>query len=296
MAREFARVKLSIWEDDDYRDLSVEAQHLYQVLMIHPQLNYAGVTDWRPAKLAGFARGWTIEDVELAAKELSERRYIVIDERTEEVLIRSFIRSDELLDSPNMAVAVRKAHMGIASATLRAVIVFELVRLRCDRPDLKGWKNVDELLSKASVNPSEIPSFNPSGKASLNPSGSPSETPSASPDPTPSANPSGKASPTTAPLTAPATATPSGGQPKRRTRLPDGWKPTEADIAWQRDKGISDATARHEFEIFRDHWKGNGETKADWSATWRNWLRRAPEFARNGHASEPARKPFDEFA
>jgi hypothetical protein len=37
-------------------------------------------------------------------------------------------------------------------------------------------------------------------------------------------------------------------------------------------------------ELFRDHWRGNGEVKADWDATFRNWLRRAREFSRGRKA------------
>lgn len=233
MAREHARVKLSIWEDDDFRDLSVAAQHLYQVLMIHPKLDYAGVTEWRPGKISGFARDWTSEDVDLAAKELSEKQYIVIDERTEEVLIRSFIRSDGLLDSPNLATAVRKAHMAIASSTLRGVVVYELNRLHADQPALKGWDKIDDLLPKASVNPSEIPSFNPSPNPSVNPSRKGSEKGSGNPsgkgEPNPSGNPSVNPSLTTAPATATYSLTPkdtsappkNGGAPRARNELFD---------------------------------------------------------------------------
>jgi hypothetical protein len=203
MAREHARVKLSIWEDDDFRLLSSNAQHLYFVLMTHPKLDYCGVTDWRPARIAPFAGAWTTEAVEIAAQELSEQLYIVIDTESEEVLIRSFIRSDELLESPNMAVAMRKAHAAIASTALRQIIIHELVRLHDDKPDLKGWSKVSDLLKRPSLNPSDYPSFNPSGKGSGNPSGRPSGTG----DTNPSASPSGRPSPTTAPATATAPAT-----------------------------------------------------------------------------------------
>jgi hypothetical protein len=289
MAREHARVKLSIWEDDDHRDLSLAAQHLYYVLMIHPKLDYAGVTDWRPSKLVGFTRGWTVEDIEIAAKELSDQRYIVIDESTEEVLIRSFIRNDELLGSPNMAVAVRKAHAAISSILLRGVIVHELVRLHADRPAMKGWSELSDLLSKRSIDPSTAPSFNPSVRAS----GTPSDSPSASPpfqESNPSVSPSVGPSPTTAPAPAPNSPPSVGRAQKRRAQIRDDWKPTEADIAWQRQEGITDTAARRELPRFIDHWRGKGEPRADWSATWRNWLRRAGEFTPNGRG-QPAPSP-----
>jgi hypothetical protein len=204
MAREHARIKLSIWDDAQFRELSVPAQHLYFVLLSHNKLDYAGVTDWRPARLSAFAGAWSTEAVETAAQELSEQLYLIIDEDTEEVLVRSFVRNDGFMDQPNMAVAMRKAHRSVASPDLRAVIVHELVRLHDDKPELKGWPKVLEMLSIPSLDPSDRPPFKPSG----NPSGMG--------QPNPSGNPSGQPSPTTAPnsltqLPAPNNTTTGGG-------------------------------------------------------------------------------------
>jgi hypothetical protein len=193
MAREHARVKLSIWDDDDFRALSPAAQHLYFVLMTHPKLDYAGVTDWRPSRISGFADAWTTAAVELAAQELSEALYIVIDLETEELLIRSFIRSDEFMDQPNMAVAMKKAHRSISSGALRGIVIHELRRLHKDKPDLKGWAKVSELLDKPSFDPSDYPSF----RASDHPSIDPTIYPSGKGQPNPSGTPSGQPSPTT---------------------------------------------------------------------------------------------------
>jgi hypothetical protein len=202
MAREHARVKLTIWEDDDFRQLSAPAQHLYFVLMTSPKLDYAGVTDWRPARIAQLAGGWTPEAVEIAAQELSEALYLIIDAESEEVLIRSFVRSDGLLEQPNLAVAARKAHASVASAALRAIIVHELIRLHADKPTLRGWSKIAELLERTSLDPSEYPTF----EASRNPF----DDPSGKGEPKGSDNPSRKVSPTTAtsPSTSPATDSP----------------------------------------------------------------------------------------
>lgn len=67
---------------------------------------------------------------------------------------------------------------------------------------------------------------------------------------------------------------------KRATRIPDDWKPTESDVAWQREQHINDLLARREYPKFLDYWRaksGQAATKLDWSATWRNWLRTAVE-------------------
>jgi hypothetical protein len=159
MAREFAKVRLSIWNDDDFRALPPHEQHLYFVLMTSVSLSYCGVTDWRPSRIAPLAGGWTPEQVVFTAAGLVDKLYLLVDDATEEVLVRSFIRNDEILKQPKMAVAMVKAHAAVSSATLRGVVVHELNRLREDDPTLNGWEvdAVTNLLPKASVDPSVYP-------------------------------------------------------------------------------------------------------------------------------------------
>lgn len=33
---------------------------------------------------------------------------------------------------------------------------------------------------------------------------------------------------------------------------------------------------------FADHWRGKGEKRADWVATWRTWIRNAEQWNRSG--------------
>jgi hypothetical protein len=72
-----------------------------------------------------------------------------------------------------------------------------------------------------------------------------------------------------------ASPSPSPGKPKRKasqaSRLPDDWEPTAKDNA----TAAPGVNIDRELATFRDWATGNGVTKADWNATWRNWLRRA---------------------
>jgi hypothetical protein len=74
-------------------------------------------------------------------------------------------------------------------------------------------------------------------------------------------------------------------QPTKR-RLPIDFKLSQADIAFAQSKGLSAADLQDQFERFCDHWQGNGATKSDWSATWRNWVRRSFEFNRKSNAGQ----------
>ncbi len=80
---------------------------------------------------------------------------------------------------------------------------------------------------------------------------------------------------------------------ERSTRLPDGWRPEGELRQWTIDhitEKQSGVSAGHELEKFRDHWKaapGAKGRKADWPATWRNWIREA--IRREGKGNGPQR-------
>lgn len=140
MPREKASINIDIWSDDDFRDLTGQAQGLYFKLTTHPKLDYCGVTDFHPGRLAAMSREMTADDVMIAAQELSDRFFIVVDQDTDEVLVRSFVRWDGLLKQPRLAVSAAKAYGAIASNKIRAVVVHELLRYRRENPDLGAWE------------------------------------------------------------------------------------------------------------------------------------------------------------
>ena len=88
------------------------------------------------------------------------------------------------------------------------------------------------------------------------------------------------------------------GARKRASRLPEDWQPSEKDLDYAKTHGLNTAHVTIEAERFRNYWTakaGNGATKLDWSATWRNWILKAAEA--NGHdpsivqRREPVPKP-----
>lgn len=253
MAREYARVRLSIWADSDFRHLSDPAQALYFRLITSPTMNLAGVADWRPKRIAALTSGMTAKAVEGAARELTAGGYIVIDEDTEEVLVRSFIRHDGLIKTPNIAAAMCKDYAGTASETIRGVIVHELHRLHDDEPEMKGWVVASKLLTEPSVNPFGMPSGNPSGKASPNASGDASDIP----------HPSTLNQQPTA-------------SPKRATSLPADWAPTQEHIERAALDGID---LDREVIKFRA-WADEGNTSKSWNGRFTRWLMQAADYAK----------------
>lgn len=138
MAREHARVYLTIWTDPDFRKLSSDAQWLYFVMLTHPTLTYCGVIEWREAKLAALAENMTILDLRQAAWELGETNLVAVDPDTEEALVRSFVRHDGVLKMPNVVKRMVLDYAGIASLKLMHLVSIETRRAIEEHPEYKG--------------------------------------------------------------------------------------------------------------------------------------------------------------
>lgn len=167
MARDYAQIRQDMWSDDRWRGLTPMAQWLYMLLLSDPRLSYAGVTDWHPGKLSQRAKECTARDVLIAAAELSDDHFLVIDEDTEEVMIRSYLRHDPLMRNPRLAVTMAKDFGVVGSNKIRAAIVWELQRLKRSEPDLPAWEKpqVKTVLKQNAVNPREMVTDLPVGAA-----------------------------------------------------------------------------------------------------------------------------------
>lgn len=78
-----------------------------------------------------------------------------------------------------------------------------------------------------------------------------------------------------------------------KTVLPDGFGISEQMRSWAKEKApLVDIDKEH--EAFCDYWLAHGKKMADWFATWRNWMRRAPAF--KGAVRDPVRlRTLDEI-
>lgn len=179
MARDHTRVNIDIWGDDDFRDLPVDAQNLYWTLWTSPDRTYCGAHEWRPGKLSQCAGDWTVARVIGAGAVLAERLFLLVDDTTEECLIRSWIKHDGLWRIPNMAVTMANARSALGSKTLRGVVVHEVKKLVKAEPDLGSWKRdeVKKLLAQRSIDPATVDPFNPGPNGGGNPAPNPGVNP-----------------------------------------------------------------------------------------------------------------------
>lgn len=271
MARDRANIRTDMLADDDFRSLSMPAQHLYLMLLIHPTLNYAGVADWRAGRLAAMTAGVTREVIEVAAGELASKHFVHVDEDTEEVLIRSFVRHDGLLKQYRLPVSMAKDYAGIASPDIRMFFAHELKRLNDEMPDEKCWddERVQKILSAPSKDMKELTYAEGygDGYAEVYAIGYGDDF----------AESSGVAT-RSATTTATTTATEGSKEPspedeaKRETKLPKNWAPTASHIKTAKEKNID---VLDEAENFRLHAETHDRRAVSWNSAFATWLKKS---------------------
>lgn len=142
MARDHARVRVSIWDDPDFLALRAAEQHVYLALMSNKGLSRCGVIDYIPSRFEHLAADLTTSRFRAAVKGLRNARFLVLDELTQELLVRSYVRHDGVFDRVNMGKAVGSAFEAVVSHNIRDAVGDELARLMKEKPDLPGWEGL----------------------------------------------------------------------------------------------------------------------------------------------------------
>lgn len=187
MARGHGRILASIWDDGDFLALDEREQRMYLFLISQPNLNHAGLLDLTLRRWSRKARGLNSAEVEKLLQALEAARFIVVDDDTEELLIRSFIRNDGVWRMPKVMGAMVSGAMEISSRRLRRALLAEVDRIPVaelsDEPGARGLsirQQVSEHIEtlRKAFHESDP---TPSGAGWGTPSGTPSETPSDTP-------------------------------------------------------------------------------------------------------------------
>lgn len=125
MARDHARILLSIWDDSDFVSLSSVQQRTYLALISSRDLSYCGVHPLIPVRLCS-ASDMAERKVSAAIDALEAKKFLIVDRDTAEVCIRTYVRHDGILKMPNVVRAMNKAWSKVHSATIRKAIRREL--------------------------------------------------------------------------------------------------------------------------------------------------------------------------
>jgi hypothetical protein len=152
MARTHARIQTSIWTDPDFRALDSRPQRAYLLLVSQPQINNCGVLPYVPKRWAKLAADDTLETFEDAISELALERFVLVDDETEELLVRTFVRHDRIIAQPNLVKSARLQFLEIESLPIKATIYHE-------HPALwqSPWEPLPEPLSEVLSEPLREP-------------------------------------------------------------------------------------------------------------------------------------------
>ncbi|WP_048572690.1 hypothetical protein [Streptomyces leeuwenhoekii] len=193
MARGHGRILTSIWEDSDFLKLDEGEQRFYLFLISQPNLNHAGLLDLTLRRWARKARGLTVAELEKRIGRLEETHFVVVDDDTEELLIRSFVRNDGVWRMPKVMGAMVSGALEISSRKLQQALLAEMDRIPLGELSDEPTKRRDgtqgpsnrqqvvehiETLRKAFGNPPTDPNGRGSVTPSTPPSGPHSDTPS----------------------------------------------------------------------------------------------------------------------
>jgi hypothetical protein len=296
MPRSEARIFTSIWRDPAFLALSGGAQRLYMFLLSQEDLTYCGVIPLRPPRWASKAAGLTLPELECHLKELEGTAYpkpnpdpesagtpfVVADEDTGELLVRSLLRRDQAWKQPNLLKQAREAASQIESRRICGALLAELRRLPLGETgsDLVKTLVADFIkdLEQGEPYPSAYPPGYPTDEPSDDPSGKDYAHARELGEGNGSSTGDSPNPPSPVPPSLPAQ---QRTDRKRGTRLPEDFAVTAEMVAWFREN-CPHVDGKAETERFRDHWRGKAGRegcKLDWVATWRNWMRTAEERA-----------------
>jgi hypothetical protein len=245
VARDYATIHVRIWGHPDVRGLEPLEQWLYLLLWTHPQLDYAGVIEWKPGRtVVPLADGVTAEGVREIVAGLVRKRFVVIDEATEELFVRPYFRFDGLLKQRTLPLSMVNAYSAVASNDLRMAIVGELKNLSVEFPEWKAWelRAVQDVLRHPATDPGVEGGVE--GKADPAIEGHPTDT-----------------------ATNPDTASPA-----RSIEIPSNWVPSAEHYAKAKELRVD---VVREAEAFRLHAETHGRKAVRWNAAFTTWLLKA---------------------
>jgi len=152
MARSHGRIMAAIWNDGDFIAMRGSAQRLFMFLLSQPDLSHAGLVPMRVNRWAKKAEDSTPATVRDDLAYLDERGFVVADDDTEEVLIRTFVRNDGVYKQPKVMLRMREDAQQIESPRLRAAFRAELAHLPLEElADKPGGPHGDQPSTREAV-------------------------------------------------------------------------------------------------------------------------------------------------
>lgn len=141
MARTEARIRCAVWRNRDFTSLPLDAQGLYWMLLSQPDVSLAGVVPHNPTRWAHL----TSSEIAPALGPLRSGGFVLIDESTGELWIRTFARHDGVLASPKTRAGMWSAWHNILSPVIRGRFIEELDDEHLAEAHEKSWVSEGEV-------------------------------------------------------------------------------------------------------------------------------------------------------
>lgn len=123
MARSYARVSVQRFHDEEWRALPLAEKAVFDMLLGHPKLSICGALDVKLGSLARYAPDLDAGTLAELLGSLEDAGYIRWDRDTDELVIRTFVRHDGVLQNQNLGRGMWAAWLTIESDDLRQFIV-----------------------------------------------------------------------------------------------------------------------------------------------------------------------------
>jgi len=136
MARSQARIHTSVWRDREFTALPLATQAAYWMILSQPDMTLAGVVPYVPARWSNLAGG---EPVAPRVAELEDAGFVVVDEQTGEVWVRTFTRHDGVMASPKTRRPMWSAWKSVLSPIIRSLFFEQMDNEAVSEAVEQGW-------------------------------------------------------------------------------------------------------------------------------------------------------------
>lgn len=126
---QYRNVLVSVWADERVIRLTRADQCLYLRLLTQPDVSACGVLPMRLTRWSALSADESASSCRASLATLESAGLVVVDDQTEEVWIRDYVRHDNGLRSPNQAKGVRASHERVTSELIHAAITDEYAEL-----------------------------------------------------------------------------------------------------------------------------------------------------------------------
>ena len=147
--RNYGNIATAIWQDLDFRGLTMNAQRTYMLIITQHNISSVGTLAVTLQRWARMARDASLDALSDGLAELDAARFIAIDWDEEELLVRTFVKWDGGHTNPKRMLSIRSAAKAVTSPILAPILAYELTSLGVDHgmssPQVDSHSDADRM-------------------------------------------------------------------------------------------------------------------------------------------------------